>query len=181
MQNRKDKRPRKDGDWNLVSASPLLAIWFGICSLLGFAFSGAFLIGGLAKMASKLSLFLSIVCLVIWLYSKRDKFIGRYPGDQQVIINGIKQFLFANHLYVDDDQNSDKIIYPLVRISKHSVQIQALGGLRKKLLSKEVMDELQAFADNSDTHIFFRQSYYDHGWVCFVFGSDLDSDRLHFK
>lgn len=181
MQGKKFNKPRKDGDWNLVSIAPYLAIWFGLCSFGGFALSGVFLIGGLANAAGWFSLALALICVAIWGFSKKDTLFARSTDDNWLKIKAnINQFLYAYHLYIDDFRNADKGILPLVEQCQGGFRIQALGGLRKRLLDQVTMDELQAYLDNSGVNLFIRESYYDSGWVYFVVGNNINSDRLHF-
>lgn len=42
MLGKRVNKPKEDGDWNLVSISLYLALWFGLCSIAGFSLSGVF-------------------------------------------------------------------------------------------------------------------------------------------
>lgn len=182
MLGKRVNKPREDGDWDLVSISPYLAIWFGLCSIAGFSLSGVFLIGGLANLAGWFALILTLVCLAIWVFDKRDTlFTSDRDDNWRKIKANINQFLYADHLYIADNINSNKIILPVVQNCKSGFKIQALGGLRKKLLDQETMDELQAYLDNCGVNLFIRESYYYNGWVHFVTGKDINSDRLRFR
>lgn len=181
MLGKRVNKPKEDGDWNLVSISLYLALWFGLCSIAGFSLSGVFLIGGLANLAGWFALILAVVCLTIWVFSKKDiLFTNGHVNNWRRIKANINQFLYANHLYIADNVNSDKIILPVVQNCKSGFKIQALGGLRKKLLDQEIMDELQAYLDNCGVSLFIRESYYDNGWVHFVTGNNINLDGLHF-
>ena len=182
MLGKRVNKPKEDGDWNLVSISLYLALWFGLCSIAGFSLSGVFLIGGLANLAGWFALILAVACLAIWVFSKRDTLFtsSNHDNNWQKIETNINQFLYANHLYVADNVNSNKIILPCVKNCKSGFKIQALGGLRKKLLDQETIDELQAYLDNCGVSLFIRESYYDNGWVHFVTGNNINLDRLHF-
>lgn len=171
MRNKKVERHRKP----VMGLQPkyMYALISSVIMIFGLIIRHVLLIFGLVFIIGGL--------FGVWLTVGKDLIInkGRTPLDNA--INNIHQFFYNQKLVVDDSSNLNYYNSPVTTVKRGlKLEVYCIPAKRDEMLSDQTLDALQAYIDSYNCGLSVKRSYYDHGFVIYELGHDIESDRLDF-
>ncbi|QYN59157.1 hypothetical protein GYM68_07860 [Lactobacillus panisapium] len=146
------------------------------------------------KAISNLALLLAFGCLVYWiLLNKADvkyyisRLIGNKTKDQVIDLNPVlgrkfRTFLVETDIVIQDPNRLDSVYVPrFEQASDGRLKIEAIGDLRKKLVSESFIWSLESYFNRNGVGVFVQNANYRlDGYVYFTLFKETKSDRMSF-
>lgn len=143
---------------------------------------------------SKFSLFLALGCFAYWLWLNKvdiknitdylvcKKVKNKKVDLQPVLGSRFIDFLIEMDIVVQDPHRLESMYVPTVKqISDGRLRIEAIGNLRKKLVSDSFIWGLESYLNHSGYDVFVQNANYGmDGYVYFTLVRGTRSDRMYF-